>query len=327
MGCDAKCAEWDIRNEFETVDGMPVYYGGDLYDSDDSDWEDPRDLAYAEYVDMYNFDALEGLELKGFERTKVVDGPVMMVGEVTGPGHVRQKLSSGSLSEADIVCTEPVADTLTVGHYVPRVAEYPIRRNSCETSGGGVAFYYEGDLSDSDCVLVGDREMDTWENWCDSAFRNGYGGFPPDTDDPHPPVVFSDQLFLDEDIAEPSQMLPDCGNVPVSTWQVFTDTVVPLVPPDTGRIVRFDNNDLELMDSRIVEFSVLSLGVCDPSIDMDTMEGDELVICSCNVGISDGVCMFINLHIGRAYITLQYKYYTQHNITIMIQTEKYTDLC
>ena len=32
MDCDGECAEWDIRNEFETVDGMPVYYGGDLYD-------------------------------------------------------------------------------------------------------------------------------------------------------------------------------------------------------------------------------------------------------------------------------------------------------
>ena len=30
MDCDGECAEWDIRNEFETVDGMPVYYGGDL---------------------------------------------------------------------------------------------------------------------------------------------------------------------------------------------------------------------------------------------------------------------------------------------------------
>ena len=31
-----------------------------------------------------------------------------------------------------------------------------------------------------------------------------------------------------------------------------------------------------------------------------------------------------NLHIGRAYVLypLQYKYYTQHNITILIQTEK-----
>ena len=123
MDCDGECAERDIRNEFETVDGMPVYYGGDLYDSDDSHWEDHRDLAYAEYVDLYNFDAPEGMELKFFERLRVVDEPVMMVGEVTGPGLVRQNLLSGSLSEADIVCTEPVADILTVGHEAGAVVQ------------------------------------------------------------------------------------------------------------------------------------------------------------------------------------------------------------
>ena len=32
MDCEGKCAEWDIRNEFETIDVMPVYYGGDLCD-------------------------------------------------------------------------------------------------------------------------------------------------------------------------------------------------------------------------------------------------------------------------------------------------------
>ena len=42
------------RGEFETIDGMPVYYGGDLCDSDGSEWDDPWDLAYAEYVDQYN---------------------------------------------------------------------------------------------------------------------------------------------------------------------------------------------------------------------------------------------------------------------------------
>ena len=67
MDCVGKCAECDIRNEFETVYGMPVYYGCDLYDSDESDWEDPCDLAYAEYVDRYNFDAPEGMELNVFE--------------------------------------------------------------------------------------------------------------------------------------------------------------------------------------------------------------------------------------------------------------------
>ena len=40
------------------------------------------------------------------------------------------------------------------------------------------ALYYEGDISDSDCGSVEDRERDTWEDWCD--FRNGYGAFPPD---------------------------------------------------------------------------------------------------------------------------------------------------
>ena len=67
----------------------------------------------------------------------------------------------------------------------------------------------------------------------------------------------------------------DCGDVSVSALQAFADTVVPLIPPVTGRIVRLDNNELALMDSRIGE---VSLGVCDPSINMDTLD----------VGISDG---------------------------------------
>ena len=70
MNCDDECAEWDIHNEFETIDGMPVNYGGDLCESDVSEWVDPWDLAYAEYVDQYNFDAPEGMELKVFQRLK-----------------------------------------------------------------------------------------------------------------------------------------------------------------------------------------------------------------------------------------------------------------
>ena len=115
------------------------------------------------------------------------------------------------------------------------------------------------------------------EDWCDSVFRNGYGGFPPDTDDTLTPVVFSGQVLWDEDSTEPLRVLPDCGDVPLSALQVFADTAVPLVPPDKVRIVRFDNTELELMDSRIGEGSVLSLGVCNPSINMDTLD----------VGISD----------------------------------------
>ena len=64
MNCDDGDAEWDIHNEFETIDGMPVYYGGDLCYSDGSEWDNPWDLACAEYVDQYDFDAPEGMELK-----------------------------------------------------------------------------------------------------------------------------------------------------------------------------------------------------------------------------------------------------------------------
>ena len=52
LDCDSDCVERDILNEFETIDGMPVYNGGDCYDAN---WEDPRDLAYADWVDWYNF--------------------------------------------------------------------------------------------------------------------------------------------------------------------------------------------------------------------------------------------------------------------------------
>ena len=208
---------------------MPVYYSGELCDLDDSDWEDPRDLAYAEYVDQYKFDAPEGFELKVFDRSKAVDVPVMMVGE-RWSGHVRQKLSSCSLPEADMVCTEPVADILTVGHDVPGVAESPIHQNSCETDGGRVAFCYEGDLNYSDCGSVGDHELDTWEDWCDSDFLNGYSGFPPDIDDPQPPVVFSGQVFWGEDIAKPSLYDP-VTSPPMLSLQEDADCRPPISPP------------------------------------------------------------------------------------------------
>ena len=45
---------------------MTVYYGGDLCDSEESDWEDPDDVVRREYVDQYNFDLLEGMEPMAF---------------------------------------------------------------------------------------------------------------------------------------------------------------------------------------------------------------------------------------------------------------------
>ena len=151
------------------IDGMPVYCGGNLYDSDESDWEDPYDIACAEYVDQYNFDALEGMELHVFERINGPDESVMMVSERTGSKHVIQASSGYPRWELDTVSTEPVAHVFTGRHDVPDVAVSPNCRSCSETYGGGAALYYEGDISDSDCGSVEDRERDTWKDWSPSG--------------------------------------------------------------------------------------------------------------------------------------------------------------
>ena len=157
-------------------------------------------------------------------RLRAVDDQVMMVSEVPGPRHVSPH-SGGSPLEVDMVDSETVVDNLTEGHDGSKVAECLTHRASSETDGDGLAFCCEGDLSDSDCGSAGARERDTWEDWCDSAFRSGYGGFPSDVDDPQPPVVFSNQLFWDDNIAETSRMMPDGGIVPVSTSPVHSGYV------------------------------------------------------------------------------------------------------
>ena len=51
----------------EIVDGMRVYYEDSPCDSDESDWEDLYDVASRQYVDDYNFDVPDGMDLMVFE--------------------------------------------------------------------------------------------------------------------------------------------------------------------------------------------------------------------------------------------------------------------
>ena len=81
-------------------------------------------------MDQYNFDALEGMDLKVFERLKGLDESVMMVSERPGSRHVHQASSSSPR-------WEPVVDVFTGRHDVPDVAVSPNRRNCSETYGGG----------------------------------------------------------------------------------------------------------------------------------------------------------------------------------------------
>ena len=189
------------------------------------------DLAYREHVERYNFDALDGMELKFFERLKAVNEPTMMVSEIPGRGLARQELHAPQADKLDSV---GIRGLLTEGNDVGEIAESPIHRSSVMPHEGMTTLYYEGDLGDLDCGSVEDRERDTWDDWCDFlSFRNGYGGAFPDDVGVYPPVVFSDPLLWENDMAESSHVLPDDGQAPVSTSPILADRRLRGGPFDT----------------------------------------------------------------------------------------------
>ena len=55
--------DMDVEYQYETFNGLTVYYGGDMYDSEDMEEYDPVEMARAAYVEDYNFDVPEGMEL------------------------------------------------------------------------------------------------------------------------------------------------------------------------------------------------------------------------------------------------------------------------
>ena len=65
--------DMDVMNQYETFNGLPVYYGGDMYDSEDSEEDDPLELAHAAYVEDYKFDIPEGMDFMVHHRSRSSD--------------------------------------------------------------------------------------------------------------------------------------------------------------------------------------------------------------------------------------------------------------
>ena len=72
----------DIEYQYETLNGLRVYYGGDMYDSEDSEEDDPLERARAAYVEDYNFDVPEGMELMAYNRRLTIGGEARSVDTV-----------------------------------------------------------------------------------------------------------------------------------------------------------------------------------------------------------------------------------------------------
>ena len=70
--------DMDVEYQYETLNGLPVYYGGDMYDYEDSE-DDPLERAHAVYVVDYNFDVLEGMELMAYNQRRPDGGEARSV--------------------------------------------------------------------------------------------------------------------------------------------------------------------------------------------------------------------------------------------------------
>ena len=62
--------DMDVEYQYETFNGLPVYYGGDMHDSEDPEEYDPLEMARAAFVEDYNFDVPEGMELMTYTRRR-----------------------------------------------------------------------------------------------------------------------------------------------------------------------------------------------------------------------------------------------------------------
>ena len=153
-------------------------------------------------MEQYNFDALEGMELKVFERCRGSYGSEMMKSEGTGLTPVCQTSLCYPWCELDTVGIEPLADVFTGKQDVTAAAVSPNVQSCSDTYDSGMASSDEGNISDPDGGSIEDSERNTWEDWCGSAFWNGFSTFPSDTDDPQPTVVFRDNLFSNEVLAD-----------------------------------------------------------------------------------------------------------------------------
>ena len=63
--------DMDVEYQYETFNGLPVYYGRDMYDSEDPEEYDPLEMAHAAYVEDYNFDVPEGMELMTLDAVRI----------------------------------------------------------------------------------------------------------------------------------------------------------------------------------------------------------------------------------------------------------------
>ena len=162
----------DILDQYETFNGMPVYYGGDMYDSEDSDWDDPYALASAAYVEDYNFDVPEGMDLMVHRRNRIPDSSDAQQDGQTDVAPVCQTVSCVPRNESDVFDDDSLteaadADGLNMDDFNQRVVSSD--DEDFVNSDNGSITDLDRDISDEDdCCDSDDRDMSEEEDFVTS---------------------------------------------------------------------------------------------------------------------------------------------------------------
>ena len=219
----------DVLDQYETFNGMPVYYGGDMYDSEDSEWDDPYALASAAYVEDYNFEVSEGMDLMVHRQSRIPDSSHAQQDGQTDVAPVCQTVSCVTWNEWDVFDEDSLteaadADGPNMDDFYQRVVssheedfvnsddgsitdfnwDMSEEEELIDSDDGSVAdldrdMLDEEVCCDSDVGSVADLEWDTWEDVCALAFQGAVGAFPSEAAVIRPVVVFRNSLFLGEE--------------------------------------------------------------------------------------------------------------------------------
>ena len=185
----------DVEYQYETFNGLRVYYGGDMYDSEDAE-NDPLERARAEYVEDYNFDVPEGMELMVYNRRRQ-DGDksrnvdtVDMVPMCRTVAGIMRTAPDPSSDTSEMDTAELIGSDIEVS------GQWPDLSDEKDCFGSDVGSSVDGSLSfsdfdsldsdvdfgfNSDEGSVAELAWNTWEEACALEFQHASVVFPPDS--------------------------------------------------------------------------------------------------------------------------------------------------
>ena len=220
--------DMDVEYQYETFNGLPVYYGGDMYDSEDLEEYDPLEMARAAYAEDYNFDVPEGIYLMTYTRSRPDGGEtrgvntvdmVPMCRTVSCVTHVVSDESRGTsetdtanIEELDIegFCLWP--DLWNEEDSFVSSVRSKVDISICMSEQDNLSYVDVASMGDFNSVVsddaigfdsdegsVAELEWNTWDDACAWEFRNASGNFPPDSELGLPAALLKDVVYCTED--------------------------------------------------------------------------------------------------------------------------------